>query len=355
MTQVELGASILWPGFAGVGSWSSSAATGVTLDAAGEYTGVAVCASEAMAISHVYVRNNASAGSPTIDIRIETIDATTGLPTGTLWATNTNIVTGALASNTTAIYALTATANISRGEWFAIKLAYNSGTSVAISKHREQVLALVSGVYQIENTGTPATALLSAGMSVAVGSSSTAFYDIPGCLPYVSDSTVAFDNSTAGDARGARFRVPMDCKIRGVLANAGSVVAADYNLKLLDDAGTLIKSTAHDGDIQVLSTGGILSRFDADQSLSRDTWYRLVFEPSETGTNVRFVTFVVLDDTQGALPCGANMHYTTFTTAGGWVDSTVTTIPFFDLLISHLDDGAGSTAPQHGNMTGGMQ
>lgn len=356
MALVEIGASVLWPGFAGIGSWSASTATSVTLDAAGEYTGIAVCAPQDLAISHVCLRNGTAVGSPVAEIRIETIDATTGLPTGTLWAANTNVSTGTLVSNTTAIYALGATANISRGQWFAVKILYTSGTSFLVSKNRELILSTVSGIYQIENTGTPATATLSGGMSLAIGSSATSFYHIAGCLPYVSDQTVAFDDSTAGDARGARFRIPFDCKIRGLLAHAGSVVAANYNLKLLNDAGTLIHSTAHDGDIQVLATGDILTRFDADLSISRNTWYRIVFEPSETGTNVRYVTFTVLADTQGALACGANMHATTFTTAGGWVDSAITTIPFFDLLVSHVDDGtgAGGGLLAHPGMRGGF-
>ena len=101
-----------------------SIATRTTMDASGDYDAIVLAAREAMTISHVGFRTGAVAGSPTADVRIETV-AATGLPSGTLWATNTNIVTGALSGSTYALHALTASASITACQMFDVKTASN--------------------------------------------------------------------------------------------------------------------------------------------------------------------------------------------------------------------------------------
>jgi hypothetical protein len=69
---------------------------------------------------HVGFRAGTAAGSPTIEVRIETLDAS-GLPSGTLWATNTNGTTGTVSSNTYVLWALTASASIAKGQMFCVR------------------------------------------------------------------------------------------------------------------------------------------------------------------------------------------------------------------------------------------
>src|SRR5580765_13275 len=127
MTMVSTSGLIQWPQ-----RFQTASSPGLnniaTLTAAGHYVCYISIAQEDMVISHVGFRVGTCTGSPTADCRIETV-ATTGLPSGTLWATNTNIVTGTLSTDTNVLNALTAAATITKGQVFAVKIAYNSGTS----------------------------------------------------------------------------------------------------------------------------------------------------------------------------------------------------------------------------------
>jgi hypothetical protein len=342
MSLVNLKGSIPWPGFF-LGGRAGSASFNVeaTLDAAGEYVCLVFQAEEAMTISHVGFRNGTVVASGAADVRVETVDAATGLPSGTLWATNTNAATGALTSNTTAVYALTASASVAAGEWVAIKIAYASGTSFTVLNHTAYG-GLCDVPYKVINTGTPTISAIAAPLLFGVGSSSTAMYFIPGTMLASNVGTTSFDNSTAGAQRGIIFTPPMACKLRGITYGALNHVAVDRNLKLYNaDGSSLIKSTAIDGDF-TSPTSLAMHRdlFDADQTLVAGTQYRLVLEPSEAA-NVRWQHLVLGDSGyRSGIPGGTAIQYTTFTTGGGWDDTDVTTVPLWDLLISALSDTA---------------
>jgi hypothetical protein len=100
MALQSIAGDLNWPGGA-VTYFAGAPSLGAldTFDAAGEYGAMILQAQEDMTISHVGFRTAGATGSPTADVRIETL-ASTGFPSGTLWATNTNIVTGTLSANT---------------------------------------------------------------------------------------------------------------------------------------------------------------------------------------------------------------------------------------------------------------
>ena len=111
----------------------------------------------------------------------------------------------------------------------------------------------------------------------------------------------------------------------------------------MDDSGAELSSssTAYDGDTSSVSTIPWLAYFDNNVSLSTGTWYRAVVEPTTT-TNCNITTLTTASaDYRGATPGDAFHNYTTFTTAGGWVEST-TLVPLVDIIIDQIDDGTGS-------------
>ena len=308
-----------------------------TLDAAGEYASLVLQADQAMTVSHVAFRNGTATGSPTLNVRIETVDTTTGQPTGTLWAPNTSINTGVLASNAFGTYALTAAASIAVGDVFAIKLAYSSGTSVIVQQVTNVQQSSARPYYATSIGGTAAKAIAS-GLVMALGSSATSFYEVPQLYPFSSVSFSAFNNASSAK-KGARFKVPFRCGCVGIRISQGTAVG-DFNIILMDDSGAELanSSTAIDANRR-LNTGfyPLWLRFDNAVPLSPNTWYRAVIEPS-TATNARIDYFILPSSNfQSAWPGGGDFYMTEFA-APTWTD-TVTQIPELDIIIDQLDDG----------------
>lgn len=344
MAMVSLGSPVAYPGnvFVTMPSALQSIANGATLDAAGEYIAVIFSAYEAMTISYVGVTVGSVAGSPTADFRIETV-AADGTPSGTLWATNTNVVSDTL-TNGWNQKQLTASASIVPGDVVAVKIIYNSGTSFI---HRTLASSTrLQLPYQVTSTGGSAVKASLTAQIIGVGSASTTFYHIPGCFPSVTTSTNNnFTNATAGAKRGLRFQMPMNCRCVGTRFYSGGQTG-DFNAILFDDGGSELSSssTAHDGDATAASAAaGSELMFDNAVTLTRGTWYRLVLEPTSV-TNVSYTTFSFTSAAYMSSSgwASGNAHLTTFTTAGGWIDTATGTLPSIEPLIDQVDDGTGT-------------
>lgn len=339
MALQNLGAIIPWPNISlsfgtvvGLAGWA-------TLDAAGEYGAVCIAAREDMTISHVGFRPGMVSGSGTVDIRIETVDSGTGLPTGTLWAANTNIAGGALTTSTWSLQALTAAASISRGQTFAVKIAFNSGTSVVVSGWSGY--SPVSNLpYQVINAGSPTKDRIANPPFLALGSSSSAFYSVGHFVATTTVSNTTFNN-TSSAKRGLRFQVPFKCRCVGLRTYLGTSTG-DLNIIMMDDSGTELSSTstARAHAQTGASTGATYSiPFDNPVTLTPGVWYRAVLEPtSATNIGLSYFTMPSADYISGT-PFGANAQYTEY--AGSWTDYN-DRVPMIDLLVDQLDDGVSA-------------
>lgn len=315
-----------------------------TLDAAGEYTAMAMVAPEAMTISHVGFLPGTVTGSGAADLRIETLDASTGLPSGTLWAANTNVTTGALTSNTWFLGALTASASISAGQVFCLKIGYNAGTSF-ITRAIQAFEPNSSLPYRISNTGTPTISAGTEYIIAVLGSSSSTFYNMYGIIPWNGTSTNNTFNNTSSAKRGLRFQVPFKCRCVGIWAH-GHTAIGDLNALIENDAGSeqSSSSTAFDGDLSAASGGSGIKTyyFDNPVTLSPATWYRAVLEPS-SATNISIYTMTLpSSDYRSGTAWGSNAHYATYTSGGGWVDTATDQLPIMGIIIDQLSDDAGS-------------
>ena len=344
MTLQALNAALAYPPRFGANGTVAVGTTGaITIDAAGEYIALVIIARQAMTISHVGVGVTTATGSPTADIRIETVDAS-GMPSGTLWATNTNLVTGALSTGFT-LHALTASASIAAGQRFCVKVLYNSGTTIGLTR-LNNVLWEPGLPYGVFNTGTPtkqSSSSFTYHIAWVLGSSTTSFYRIPGLVPATAFSANAYNN-TGGDRRGIRFRVPFKSRMCGILDWPFSSTG-DFDYSLYDDAGSEIESTSMDGDHMSNASSDLAHLFfDTPQELQPNTWYRAVRSPT-SATNITLGVMTLPSANHlGATGWGVgNAHYTTFTTGGGWVDSATDQVPvFMRLLLDQLDDGVGA-------------
>jgi len=341
MALVTLSNPIFWPGLAAAVQANPSTGTDATLDAAGEYVGYAFIARENMVISHVMFRAGTVAGSPTATVSIEALDAS-GLPTGSAGFGSTNGTTATISSNTTVLTALGGSATISKGTAFCVKITYASGTSIITQSLASLVFPCYTTMpYRITNvTGSAVRTVISNAPIMALGSSSTAFYNVLGMLPGTY-ATGAFNNTNSAK-RGLRFVPPMPCRAVGIRwlngANAG-----DYNAVLYNDAGTELSSssTAFDGDNHLSSNNAaMIVYFDNAVTLAAGTAYRIAIEPT-TATNANVSTLTLpSSDYYGATPAGTAATYASFATAT-WTDST-TQIPLMDVILDQLDDGVSS-------------
>lgn len=341
MTMVTLPGTIAWPGIvpaAGTG-WSGGTTTNLT--AAGHYQAYVYAANQDMVISHVGYKSGGAVGSPVADIRIETVDAS-GFPSGTLWATNTNVSSGTLTGNTDGLAALTASATITKGQVFCVKFAYSSGTSFNLTTLDTNMISNSTLPYKVLNTGTPTRGTIN-GETPAVyfGSSSTTFYCMIGSFPWTNIGGGTFNNTNSA-RRGLRFTIPFKARAVGLRWYNGGAIG-DYNVALYNDAGTELSSslTAYDGDHTSATNSGIASAyFDNNVLLTAGTTYRLSIEPT-TATNAAVYTHTLPSaNARSATPAGTGCHYTTFAT-GAWTDTSTSSLPVMDLLIDQLDDGAG--------------
>jgi hypothetical protein len=341
MTLVSLPSPIQFPGICGNISNTPAVANATALTAAGHYQAYVFCAREDMTISHVAFRIGSAMGSNGVDVRIETV-ATTGIPSTTLWATNTN---GAqtVAGNTNYLTALTASASITKGQIFCVKLAYSSGTSFTPQSLNSIASPYNSDLpYAVLNTGSDVKSTLPSTAVIGLGSNSTTFYQVPGAIPPVAYAAGAFNN-TSSAKRGLRFTPPMNCRAIGLRwYNSGA--NGDYNAVLYNDAGTELSSssTAFDGNHSTeIVTGTETVYFDNTVSLSAGTTYRIAIEPSSaTNVNVSTQTLATVDY-RGGTPAKLTAHYTTFATAT-WDDTNTSVLPLMDLIIDQVDDGAGT-------------
>ena len=346
MALVTMPNPIAWPGITGYYSGGLFLTTAATLSSVGHYYCYVFVAKEDMTVSHVGVRCGTATGSPTITFSIETVDTSTGLPTGTLWATKTSGTSGTVTSNTYVLQALTASASITRGQVFAVKIALASGTSQLISGWQGQSSwQLRSNLpYLVNNTGTPAKAIWQDMMgSLALGSSSTTFYQIPNCIPGTAGATNTFNNTNSAK-RGLLFTPPMNCRAIGIRWLNNTAVG-DYNAGLYDNSGTELSSssTAFDGDLTAASTSGAYHTvyFDSAVTLTAGTAYRVAIEPT-SATNVNVSTLTLPSaNYRSASPAGTMAQYTTFASAA-WDDTNTSVLPIMDLIIDQVDNGAGS-------------
>lgn len=355
MALQSLNHPIAWPDVTSHFPGGPSLSTGAeTIDAAGEYVANVQYAREDMTVTHFGIKMRVATGSPIVDLRIETVDATTGYPTGTLIGTNTNIVTTALDTNFN-LFALTAAATIPVGTVFAAKCAYSSGTSASMGLLGNTSPTRGAPYWVTSLDSVTSKVSLTNNRCWALGSSSTTFYSVSGMLPAASVTAGTFNNTNSA-RRGLRFQVPYKCRMAGIRYYTGITNNGNFNLRVFADDGTTALDgggVSFDGN-QLGETGTAVSELwlgSTRPTLSPGTWYRAVVEPS-SATNMNFYTVTLPSaNYRSAWRGGTNYHYTSYASSV-WTDSGTDTVPLIDILIDQLDDGV-NTGGSGGYVIGG--
>lgn len=328
-----------------------------TIDAANEKGGFVLRITAAGNISKILWGVRTVTTGATVDVRLETVDAATGLPTGTLWAANTNgaQVVNSTDDDTQFITTLTAAATVAVGDWVAVVIS-NPGASFGNMLIRAMQDESMDNAYCCQYVASWA--------KNDIGSPVVGFeYDdgsyplIEGCWPLSNAATLTtYANSSTPDVRGLYFSLPFVARVKGWWGIIDLDGPAD--VKLIDSDGvTALLTSSLDPDIRVNTVSGLLSGcFSGTQVLSANTVYRLVLEPTSTtniGLNELDVSAAAV---MNALHGGSLFYHTSAknpTGTGSWTNTT-TKRPYLGLILDGFDDGAGGGGGLAANPLGGF-
>ena len=294
-------------------------------------------------------------------IGIQTVDATTGFPTGTAYG-GMVAGTGTPVANTFTWYTLGTGATATAGNDIAIVADFNSfvagdniNLNIGITRDTSGTTWPFVAAYQ---AGAWADQIYPA--NIALEYSDGSIVELTGITPYSSVTEDTFANTANPDRRGIKFKLPFPV----TLAGAWALVRHDQDLEfdLYDsDGSTLLRSIAMDKDIRGTGvTQNLSALFSSAVTLAKDTYYYLVVRPT-TASSIRMYYFDVTDDGANkainAEPLGEYLHAVTAngtpTGLASWT-ATLTRRYHMGLVVSGFDDAAGGGVFINGRMTGGF-
>lgn len=290
----------------------------------------------------------------TLDIRLETVDATTGNPTGTLQGTNTNGSQVVADANDNVWFSttLTASASVTKGDFLAIVIVNPSA-----SFGNMQISAWNDGSLYFPYNDLYAAAAWTKGqqqpiMALSYGGT---YYSVAGAFPYSALNTIIYNTGSAADEIALKFKLPMPSRVIGGWAWVD--IDANLDIVLYDSNGsTALASVSIDTDLRVSVNSSIhYFEFSSSVNLSKDVYYYLSIKPT-TVTSITLSYFAVSAvAVMDACVGGQNAHYASRADAGAWTAVT-TQRPFVSILLDAFDDGVGGSGGILVNpgLTGGM-
>lgn len=272
------------------------------------------------------------------DIRIETI-ASTGLPTGTLWGTNTNVtlLSGSITANTWTTVTLTADAAVNQGDNFAIVI-FPSGLPVY------QILSIVTGYelgfpYRVSSNAGTYSSIVSSN-TIGVEYSDGSFAYMPNVVPAKAINTHTIASNTTPDEIALKFQLPFSARVTGAWAWQTRGAAATFKTILYDSDGSTVLGFSPT-TIGGFTTGRVrVVRFPSSVTLLASTDYFLSVQPQSTTSldvySIDVNAANLLDQMEG----GQNFRYADRTDVGAWSE-TATRRPYIGLIIDGIDIPSG--------------
>lgn len=313
----------------------------VALDANGEKYGCVFQAPKTGSIRKVLFRTNTVTTGDTVDVRVETVDLTTGNPSGTLFGTTTNGSQLVLLTedNTTFTTTLTADASVTIGDYVAIAIVNGATGNMQLASYTDESLNFP---YRDEFLGGAWTKNGLQAAVLGVEYSDGSYAVIEGMWPIATLTDTTFSSSSTPDEIGLVWTPPMDCRVCGFWLWAdldGDATVVLYGT----DGVTELATVALDTNLRT-STGSSVGywRFAATAELAAGSTYRLVVRPGASNITIHDFTAMsaaAMDSFAG----GQAMHYTSAKNpsgTGSWTNVT-TRRPFLGFQLDQFDDGAG--------------
>lgn len=300
--------------------------------------------------------------SQSIDTRIETIDAATGHPSGTLYHANATVAQATLASTTYYEPTFASAAPVTAENMVAVVLQYTSTAGTISFRTINQLFNSLMFPYGDCNLTGSYGKDTSKTLSIVLKYDDGLYYEVGVPLP-ISNTNISVSynvDTVTFDEYGIKFSVPVPCRVSGVWLGGSNVSAGGTADVVLygSDGSTTLESISLDGDIQAGSStaGYMYMKFATPQTLTKDTYYRLTLKPTNA-TNSTLMEFTyassaILDAISG----GSNVHETKRLNTGAWTDTT-NIRPWMGVIIDQLDNGVGGGGGMIVNpgMDGGMR
>lgn len=290
-------------------------------------------------VSKIHWRTGTVTTGATVDVRLETIDAS-GDPSGTLHAANTNgaQVVADANDNATFTTALTAGASVTKGQERAVVIV---NPTVSPGNFNVSVFADNTNHFPYTDLFTTVWAKSSSSPVIALEYDDGSYVPIICCFPCALLPETLFNTTTTPDEIGIIFSLTVPVRASGVWL--WTDLDSPGDVKLYDsDGSTVLASTSLDpAKDQAITSDLMFFHFSSTISLLKNTNYRLTLLPTTT-TSLRIQEFTVAAVAiMDAFPGGQAIHRTHRTDAGAWTETT-TQRPFMGLIIDGLDDGVGA-------------
>src|SRR3990167_1002287 len=284
-------------------------------------------------ITKVGFRTGAVTTAQTLRVGLETVDATTGRPTGTQYGGSAVGTQASPAANT--FYQVTlgtqASATVDNevaavvqfdgtiGSLNIVSIDIWDGTFPYAGK-------FVGGVWS-KLTATPV-------MSLEYDDGT---HEFCGLYPWATYANTTYNNTSTPDERALRISLPYKCRAWGAEANI-TMASGDADFVLYEGT-TLLTSVTIDKDV-VGAMGAsrcVTKKFPSPQIITPNTEYFLSVKPTSANSiNLMEITTpsaAVMDE----MELGQNVHFASRTDAGAWTTDT-TRRPMISLLVDQLSD-----------------
>lgn len=335
---------IFWPDETNRTTGNPAFVNNLTIDAASEKAAMIFQAPKTGNVSAIMWKTGTVTTGATLDVRLETVDTTTGHPTGTLKGTNSNgsQVVANTDDDKVFVTTLTTACAVTKGDIIAVVIV-NPGASFG-----NMVVSSINnmgGYYPYTDLYTTSWSLQAPSPVAALKYDDNTYSQVPGCYPFETFTSVNFNNGSSPDEIGNIFQVPFKCRVTGWWLYTQPIGATrDFDIVLYDSNGTTALQT-YSFDPNVDSGTGAQSfrcgLFSGTSTLTINTNYRIAMKPTTANSNNLWYYSVLSSDILGAFSGGSNMHRTGRTDAGSWTQVTDERC-LIGVLIDQLDDGVGS-------------
>lgn len=325
---------------------------GVTLDAADEKTAFVLTVPEETCIGAITF-NSGSVGTPGVyDIRVETVDPITGVPTGTLWSTNASTAAFSVATSATFYTGvLVEGTTIPAATPFAV--SWTRGASGVIALLNGSADYQASFAYSLSST-TSSGYVKTAGSpsNIMIRTCAGEYKYNPNVFPPVVNTT-NFNVGTNPNYRGYEFTLPAPSVFGGFWT--WIAIAAPVSLRLYDSDGATVLAEVNVSSNVLQAVGGSVQVFPstATPTLLANTAYKVAYVPTTT-TNISVYDFQVGAAAQMDVFDGGTNFYMTVSTGTlgtptdntSWTDTT-TRRTLGGILLKSFDSGGGGGTVGH--------
>jgi hypothetical protein len=287
----------------------------------------------------------------TVEARAETVDLSTGNPTGTLLGVDatTTVVIANSDDNVFIPFTFTAGVSVVKGDLIALLVQVTAGTPSNFN--------WVSGASASYSLNQSSSYL---DRYTAGAWTKTASYVLYGGVMYDGDteytkfpfgtagrsiSVPSTSTSTNPDEISNRFKLPTNMRVQGAWFRPNA--AGDFVIELQEDDGTVLASLSWDGTIRVTTAHCLSFVFDNYTNLSSDTYYRIVVRPT---TTTAVSPYICTDIDRGMCPELTDWVAQMQTDGGGWSNygGDTTKVATLGIIVDQIDLGSDPVSVSFG-------